>query len=64
MSMKVSDHGPYSNEINAHGGTKSLLESGSKVEPSLVGALIEGIRKGDQLIVVPRQQPYLVSGEL
>jgi len=50
---KTSDHGPYSNEINVHGGAKGPLEPGSKLEPSFVGALVKAVSKRDLLIVVP-----------
>ena len=60
----MSDHGPYSNEIDVHGGTKGLLESGSKVEPSFVGALVEAISKCDLLVVVSWQKSYLDPREI
>ena len=47
-----------------HGGTKGLLEPGSKVKPSFVSALVEAIRKRDLLVVASWQESYLVSGEI
>jgi len=61
---KISDHEPYSNEINVHGDTKSLLESFSKLKPSFVSALVEAVCEGDLLIVVPCQQTDLVAGKV
>jgi len=52
MLMKMSDHVPYSNEIDMHGGTKGLLESCSKLEPNFVGAFVEAISKCDLLLIV------------
>jgi len=56
---KISDHGPYSNELNWHGGAKGLLEPIG--ECLVVGGLVEAISKGDLLVVVPWQQADLVS---
>jgi len=64
MLAKILDHGPYSKEIDVHGGTKGLLESGSKLEPGFVTALVEGVSEGDLLFVISWQQPYLVSGKV
>ena len=58
----MSDHGPYSDEIDVHGGTKGLLESGGKLKPSFVDAFIEAVSKGDLLVVVSWQESNLVSG--
>jgi len=58
---KRTDHGPHSNEIDAHWGTKGLLESGSKLVPDFVTALVESISKSDLLIVVSWQKAYLLS---
>jgi len=60
--VKRADHGPQSKEIDFHGDTKGLLESGSKLEPGLVTMLVEGVGKGDLLIVVSWQQADLISG--
>ena len=64
MLAKILDHGPYSKEIDVYRGAKSLLEPGSKLEPGFVTALIECISKGDLLVVVSWQQPYLLSGKV
>ena len=64
MLVKILDYGPYSKEIDMHGGTKGLLESGSKLEPGFVTALVEGVGKGDLLIIISWQQAYLVSGKV
>ena len=47
-----------------HGGTKGLLESGSKLKPGSASALVEAVSKCDLLIVASRQEPYLVSEEI
>jgi len=47
-----------------HGGTKGLLESCSKFEPSLVGALVKAVSECDLLFVVSWQESYLVSGDI
>jgi len=61
MVANILDHGPYSKEIDVHGSAKGPLESGSKLEPCFVTALVEGVSKGDLLLVVSWQQPYLLS---
>jgi len=62
--VKVADHGPHSEEIDGHGGAKGLFEFRSEIDPSFVGALVEGISKCDLLIVVSWQQADLVSGKV
>jgi len=52
MFAKVSDHGPYSKEINWYGSAEGPLEPGGKLEPSFVGALVEAVSKGDLFVVV------------
>ena len=64
MLVKRADHGPHSNEIDFHGNTKGPLESGSKLGPRFVTALVEGVGKGNLLIVVSWQQADLVSGKV
>jgi len=60
----MSDHKPYSNEIYVDGRAKGTLESGGKLETSLIGALMEGISKGDLLSVILWQQSYLAAEEM
>ena len=64
MLAEILDHGPYSKEIYVHGGTKGLLETGSKLEPSFITALVECISKRDLFVVVSGQQPNLLSGKV
>ena len=61
MLLKISDHEPYSDELDWHGRAKGPLESVSKFDPSIVGALIEAIGKCDLLVVVSWQQADLIS---
>ena len=61
MLAKISDHGPYSNELNWYGDAKSPVESVSKGNPSIVGALVEIICKCDLFFIVPWQQADLFS---
>ena len=62
MLTKISNHGPYSDEIDLHWGTKGLLEP--DCEPVVAGAFVEGISERDLLIVVPWQQADLMSGKV
>lgn len=61
---EISDHEPDSDKINGYGSAKGLLESRGKGEPGFVGALVEIVGKGDLLIIVTREQPNLLAGEL
>jgi len=64
VGAKTSDHGPYSNEIYVDGRANGTFESGGKLETGFIGALIEGITKGDLLSVVSWQQLDLVAEEM
>ena len=59
MLEEVSDHEPHSKEINVYRSAECLFESGSKVEPRIVSALVEGVSEGNLLLVSRWQQPYL-----
>ena len=60
MLTKISDHGPYSNELDWHGGAKGPLERVGEL--LVVGGPVEFIGKCDLLVVVSWQQADLLSG--
>ena len=64
MLAKEPDYKPYSDEIDVHGDTEGPLESGGKLEPDFVGALVEAVSKCDLFVIVSRQKSYLVSEEI
>ena len=46
-----------------YGGTKGLLESGSKLKPNFTSAFVEAVSKCDLLVIASWQEPYLLSEE-
>ena len=53
MIVGIPDHGPHSEEVYFHGGTKCLLESFSELV--IVGFLVEVVCECDLFVVVPWQ---------
>ena len=51
--MGISDHGPYSEEIDLHGGAEGPFEPHGKLKPGFIGALEEAVSEGDLFVVVP-----------